>query len=209
MLNLKNFKNPIKPQWFRESMLLLHFSSADHFSMLHQLKLSLNEEMTMTDFLGWMPDQESNGDFLCLKSVYLCALSFQHALRVQCNILIPYNVRQDPRIAAELLGRMRKLVEERRLAFTTWFLCFGFLLLDFITACRTSAEYSAGRNMKGSGGAAALAWGDGFFWGDASNTHRPFCLGVRGRTAWLYLHLLHCEGIAASMKGLRTELRID
>lgn len=67
-------------------MLLLHFSSADHFAMLHQLKLSLNEEMTTIDFLGWMPDEKSNGTFLCLKSVYLCTLSFQHTLRVECNM---------------------------------------------------------------------------------------------------------------------------
>lgn len=40
-------------------------------------------------------------------------------------------------------------------------LCFGFPLLDFSIDCGTTAEYSAGRNMKGSGGAAAFAWGDG------------------------------------------------
>lgn len=74
-------------------MLLLHLSSADHFSMLHQLKLTLNEEMTMTDFLGWMPEEVSNGDFLRFKSVYLCTLAFQHTLRVQHNIQIPYDVR--------------------------------------------------------------------------------------------------------------------
>lgn len=34
-------------------MLLFHFSSADYFSMLHQLKLRLNEEMTRRSFLGW------------------------------------------------------------------------------------------------------------------------------------------------------------
>lgn len=38
------------------SMLLLHFSSTDYFSVLPQLKSSLKEEMTMRDFLGWTPD---------------------------------------------------------------------------------------------------------------------------------------------------------
>lgn len=53
------------------SVLLLHFSSADYFSMLHGLKLSFNEEMTMKDFLGWdasgCPIKEFSGDHLCLK----------------------------------------------------------------------------------------------------------------------------------------------
>lgn len=40
-------------------------------------------------------------------------------------------------------------------------LCFAFLLLDFSIGRGTNAEYSAGRNVKGSGGAAALAWDDG------------------------------------------------
>lgn len=39
-------------------------------------------------------------------------------------------------------------------------LCFGLLLLDFSIARGTNAEYSAGRDMKGSGGAAAPAWDD-------------------------------------------------
>lgn len=40
-------------------------------------------------------------------------------------------------------------------------LCFGSIPLDFSIAHGTNAEYSAGRNMKGSGGAAALAWDEG------------------------------------------------
>lgn len=67
--------------------------------MLYQHK-----EMTMTNFLGWMPDYKSNGDFLCLKSVYLCTFPFQDALRVEHNILISYDLRRDPTIPAELLA---------------------------------------------------------------------------------------------------------
>lgn len=38
---------------------------------------------------------------------------------------------------------------------------FGFLLLDFRIAHGTNAEYSAGRNRKGSGRAVALTLDDG------------------------------------------------
>lgn len=56
-------------------------------------------------------------------------------------------------------------------------LCFGFLFLDFSTVRGTTAEYSAGRNMKGRGGAAALAWDDGCLGGCMQHpqTILPWC----------------------------------
>lgn len=94
---------------------------------------------------------------------------------------------------------MRELVEERKLAFTTW--CSALASLSWNLALpmedlQNTLQVETWRAVVGLQPLLGVM--------HVTPTDHCASVWVRGRTAWLCLHLLHCEEIAAFIKGLRT-----